>query len=111
MLVVPELKVEPHLEHWIWTKVDYRNRWIRVPDENLKWNKVVPWFKLCHEGKIDVDEIGIEGSWERYDVKRAFQMVVQMRGLPWANVEKVLNLFKRCVEDASGCEAFDREWV
>lgn len=110
MLFTPELNFGPQIKHWIWTKVDYQQRHIKFLLYDLTWDRVQPWFRLCHSGAIDVDEFGSENNWDDVDVKRAFEMIMLMRDLTWAKVERVLELFKQCVEEASNVEAFERTW-
>ena len=75
------------------------------------WKEVERWFKLCHEWRLDISLFGNPGYMEDVAAEYSFQVVMEMRDLPWENTKKVLKLFKASSEEVSTFDTpLAQEW-
>jgi len=61
----------------------------------------MPWFRLCHDGAIDVSKFGNECMWVEATAQYVIEVVTEMRGNFWAKTKRILRLFEVSVEEAS----------
>ena len=91
---------DPQLQHWIRTKVNSELRTLHYSG-GCKWEKLWVWFKLCHQGTIDVSRFSNEGCVGDDSREKAFQIATVMRSSTWEVTKQVLELFKQGAEAAS----------